>query len=490
MKYPGFISGLSLSPARQNDFGVLLNLFLERDQSPTARSEFIFRMAPGTVQYLNLGDGPVRGMFSIGGYIYAVAGGNVWQVDPSNIVTLLGTVANDFLPVYMCNDALQTLLVSDGVAYQFTNIAVTPVPGPPWTRAIDCCFMDSTFFVLDDPGTPTGGIIFFSAVNDALSFDPLDFFTAPASANKLVRIFVDHGLLWAFGYLTAQGFVTTPDLFNPFAPDKSQIIQTGIGAINSLQRQDDPINGGTFLIWQATNESGFGTIVKKVGADTVKISPPAIDALIQTLSAGQATSLTFQLDGHVWYQITFPVDNVTLRYDSSLPPEMAWSQVGWLNMDTGLQESHRGNCHARVGPYALVGDRETGILWLINTVIYIDNALGTEEHPIEWVRRGPIWGSTTKLSYVNNFVVSIEAGVGTAESGGDGGYDPIFSHRYSWDGGKSWSNNIEQRMGKFGETSVRAWWLQQGSGYLRQDEISGSAPVKTCIIEVLFNEDF
>src|SRR6185369_14324809 len=96
-----------------------------------------------------------------------------------------GTVANDGKPVKMVADAFQIFLCSAGFGYRIAAGVITPVPTPPWTTLIDIEFLHGLFVALDDDGGVAGGQFFLSALNDCLTWDPLDFSTVPANADKL-----------------------------------------------------------------------------------------------------------------------------------------------------------------------------------------------------------------------------------------------------------------------------------------------------------------
>jgi hypothetical protein len=474
VQYPSFVGGHAPGGASSQ---WCQNLFVQK-QPFGSKVPFLLRKAYGTQQFVDLGSGFSRGAFALEQYLYAVVGGNVWEISPSLAITLIGAVANDLQMVHMVNNPTQTMLASAGIGYKFTNTAVTVIPTPPWTTLLDCAYFKSTFLALDDDGLPTGGTVYYSTPDDCMTWDALDFFKSPSSANKLRRIFVHEGHLWVFGSLVTQGFIGQADADNPFVPDQGAALQVGIGALNSLQRLDSP-EGGSNLVWISANESGRATIVRLQGYQAVKISDSAIDTLIQAAGISDVTSLTFSIEGDNFAQWNFPSGRFSLRFNASVPIEHAWSMVGFSNSDTGLLEAHRGNCHALVGNLHVFGDREDGRLWIMDPTFQCDDQAGDND-PIIWIRRPPVMTTTQRQQYAN-VVLDCKVGVGTLIDGGVGNWDPQAFYAYSDDGGENFGTRRGRSMGKMGKYRTRLIWQRNGDSYSRQDEFSGSAAVETVL---------
>src|SRR6516162_5592081 len=153
--YEPFIDGTGHSNSPNFQLDRLQNMLLENRTMQGAKSDKVLIQAPGTNQFYDLGDGPVRGQIALEGYDYIVSGANVWSKDPSDVFTLIGTVANDGMPVRMCSNNTQIFFCSAGLGYVISG-GLFPVPSPPWTKLVDVEFFQAYFVGLDDDGSPTG----------------------------------------------------------------------------------------------------------------------------------------------------------------------------------------------------------------------------------------------------------------------------------------------------------------------------------------------
>lgn len=105
-----------------------------------------------------------------------------------------------------------------------------------------------------------------------------------------------------------------------------------------------------------------------------------------------------------------------------------------------------------------------------------------EEEPRRWLRRAPIMSSENRRVFYNLFELDIQTGVGLA-SGEPEDVDPEVMMRWSSDSGRTWSNELWRSMGKIGEYSKRLQWWRLGQGRNRVFEVSGSAKVRTVLLD-------
>lgn len=478
--YAPFIDGFGKSPSINFQLDNTLNMYVETAVMDAAESRKAIIGAPGTSFFLDLGDGPIRGQCSIEGYDFIVAGNNVWQKNADDSVILLGTVANDNLPVKMVSDATQIFLRSAGIGYQIRGFnPVLPVPAPPWTSLADVAFLHGYFIGLDDDGTPTGGQFFLSALNDCLTWDPLDFSNAPASGNKLRALATSHDELYVFGSVVIQPFYDSGAADFPIVPNQSGTMETGTIAKDSVcGLAAGPDTNDNVLYFLSETVNGHAQAIKLNGYSPARVSTDSLEAIWQTYSdISNCNVFTFQERGHQFVQYNFAA--ASWRYDSTTDK---WAQVGWLNQATGLQETHRAANHGFNLGRHLVGDRQAGIIWQLSSTVYsdgdpVDTSLTV---PQVSIRECLLPSKGTFLMFISRIELLGETGVGDG-SGVAPGDDPQVGLERSGNAGHSYLPVIQNvSMGKLGEYNKRMVWTTCGSFRMPAIRISTDAPVKRC----------
>src|ERR1041385_1228025 len=89
MHYPSFISGSYESASAGADCQKTVNLYPELVESGAGKNKAILRGTPGLALWLDLGEGPVRGMYECGGKVFAIAGKALYEI--TNGAMPLGT---------------------------------------------------------------------------------------------------------------------------------------------------------------------------------------------------------------------------------------------------------------------------------------------------------------------------------------------------------------------------------------------------------------
>lgn len=468
--FPGFIGSSYVSTAPEVDAEDLVNGYVEATtEAPSAKAPVVIFGSPGTILYMDLADvGPIRGMFELEDYTYVVSGANAYQIDPTGTVTNIGLVANDTLPVSWVFSATQGVLVSAGIAYALTGGVVVPIASPPWTLAIDCEFMDGYFSILDDDGLPAGGQFFISALNDATTYDPLDFSTAPASANKLRALKVLDENLFIFGTVVTQPFYNNGNADFPFTLNFTGIMQYGILAKATLCQMDNT------LFWIGRNKDGILQAFFADGYRPQRISDNAIEQQwLRYPSPDDAVAWTVQIKGHAWYHINFIQAQKSWRFDRATN---LWHRVAYRNTTTNAGECHRGNSHVVRSQKHLVGDRQTAKIWELSPTVYAD---GDDELVMMRRAQTPFQGNL--FSYYPIFELITPGGIGdgstnTPES------NPQWMLRWSNDSGHTWSKEYLLAAGRQGAYGTRLRKIGTGRGRNRVFEVSISAAVPRCLI--------
>ena len=93
----------------------MVNIFPEVIPEGGQEAAFLQR-CPGLTLLATLGVGPVRGLWTYGGYGYAVSGNTLYKINSSWVATAKGTVAGTG-PVSMSDNGTQMFIAANGPSY-------------------------------------------------------------------------------------------------------------------------------------------------------------------------------------------------------------------------------------------------------------------------------------------------------------------------------------------------------------------------------------
>lgn len=234
----------------------------------------------------------------------------------------LGTLASDRGRVYFAENGLTTLpdsstgdpggqiAISDGInIYTFAKNGAFSKAEMDDGSALD--FVPGTlafqngFFFANDLGSDR---IYASTLNESRVW-PVLFFDLVAARTRSCVAFKN--LLYVFGKDKTNLFYSQPSEPQfPYAPDVSRAWDYGCLSQASVATSQG------LIVWLGNTRYGAPTILMSTGGTPTGISTPGIDALIDSFETPQdAEGFMYEEDGHIFYQITFEADNITLLYD-------------------------------------------------------------------------------------------------------------------------------------------------------------------------------
>ena len=198
-----------------------------------------------------------------------------------------------------------------------------------------------------------------------------------------------------------------------------------------------------------------------------RVSTHAIEHAIQQYSlVSDAIGMTYQLEGHYFYVLTFPTGDATWVYDLTTG---LWHQWAWADSN-GLFHRHRANAIVTCYGVTLVGDWELGQLYVLDENIYQDNLA-----PIIRVKSWQHLVQDNKRVAYNSFVADMEVG----EDFSDGVLN--VSLALSDTKGKTWGNQIMQSLGGGGDYLTNVQWRRLGIARDRVFELSWSLNAETAL---------
>jgi hypothetical protein len=446
-----------------------LNVYFEIREDKD-KSRFAIFGTPGLTLLMqpSITTSAIRGMLGTPAALYVV-GSNQFQAI-QNLSTPPTTV-NPGTPLTTTSGQVSLatnntqVLVADGTQGMIYDVAANtfaPIGGAFPNKAQTLTFV-SSFFVAENPGTQQ---FFVSEANDGSTWDSLAFASASAYpgtiqavdnlSGNLIIFSTDHIEFW-------QDVGAAPE---PFQPIVSGAREFGLAAVFSRAHVDESI---CFL---AQNREGQVQIAQiSNGYDLEIISTPDIDALINSFDmTSDAVALSYGVDAHKFYQITFPSANRTFIWDSST--------AIWCEAQTGpsiVPTRHIGNLSTAFLGQIIISDYKTNNLYSLNPNVYTDNGAII---PRELITRHVL--SDFNRIRVAALYLDMETGVGLQSGQGS---NPQIMLSYSKDNGRTWSGERWASSGLIGHYQARVWWRRFGSTRDATFRIRMTDPVKFVITD-------
>lgn len=516
-----------------------MNMYLERIESGAGRNQYALYRHFGLKTWRTTALGlTCRGMLvdPTDGHLFTVQDGTIYDLLSDGTVNRSYAISSDGDLVSMDESRNSLFVVSNNILYRVNAAAVT-TPTLPFVPSAVAVI--GGYVVALQANTTT----FYFSSNDGATWPALNFQNSEAYPNSLVNIITDHTELWVFGNRRTQVYVVGDDPSAPLVALSAGVIEMGLSAKRAVVKMDNSI------FWLGQNRDGENMVWRANGYTPVRISTHAVENAFRGYGFyANATMQSLQINGHSCLRLTFPSANnglgATWEYDASLPTEMAWREVAWWNTELGRFERHRGNCYASAFGKILVGDHSNGFIYEMGPDFYSDFG-----YPLRYERRAPHVTRENKFIRYKNFEVVAQTGVGltgaawlhtydrpratfvtdlqaqvdagnvtTAQQtalqaifdrdpynqdlalpGTDSvltglgfyewGRNPQLGMRYSNDGGENWNAITYRDLGRAGNFNKRLKWWYLGKGRDRVWEVSGDAPVKTAIVQGIFDAD-
>mgnify|MGYP003649822552 CR=1 FL=1 len=422
------------------------------------RSQISVFGTPGYVLFVEFG-GVIRGMYSKGDYLYVVSSGTFWEVNNAGTKVSRGTLTTTSGTVYFADNATQVMLVDGTNGYTYTPSSTTfaqitdgdfPVPSTvTW---------DSGYFIVNKVASSR---FYISAINDGTTWAALDFASAEAEPDDLVRVIANNGELVLFGQATTEFWSNTGATDFPYARISGATNEWGLAAKASVARLDNS------LAYLAANKMGEVIVARLDGYSPQRISNFALEHTInEYTTTSDAIGYSYMLGGHPMYVLNFPSAGYTWLYDGSTGL--------WSSLKSHGITRHRSNYYANFINKNYVSDYETGEVYRLGQEIYDDNGMTIHR---KLVSKHVI--NDDKNLIVDEIQILMEPGVGVATGQGS---NPQAMLRYSKDGGHTWSAELWTTIGAIGQYRSRIMWSRLGAARDWIFELQMSDPVKFVVV--------
>ena len=241
-----------------------------------------------------------------------VAGNAVVSYDHNLVPTRIGTLATTTGEVFIAENNGGQVLFSDFVnlyiynqnTFTFGPVAINFTPG--------FISFQNTRFIAADIDTANWRL---SANNDGTSWPATAQFqgelqTKPDTVQAVVPMPGRGNMAFVFGNTVGEQWTDTGGALFPYSRNSSFNLDYGCISPSSIAYQ------GNYIVWVGISEEAGPVIMYTTGGDIKEVSTDGIDYLFSTLTAPQDCSgFLVKLDGHLFYQVTFRTDNITLSLD-------------------------------------------------------------------------------------------------------------------------------------------------------------------------------
>jgi len=425
------------------------------------RSRYTLYGLPGLEVFASIGDSQIRGLCSMGDYMYAVFRDTLYQVRNDGVVTSKGTLATTEGRVVFANNSDYLMIVDGTSGYTYrisTDTFATITDGDFPSNPITCAFLQGYFIVtardseqfdisdLDDPTTWLA-----------------DYDLAYADPDELIRAFAMQGLLVLLGgdSLEYWGYTGAADF--PYARVSASQYGWGLEARYSAAM----VNSRGFALMRR-REGGLG--VCQFGGEPQLVSPPDLCALFDAYDksgiVSTAIGSSFSIAGHPFYQIHFPNIGATWMYDTSTG---IWCQ----RKSYGLEHYRGVECVRHLGNNYWT-DYDSGVIWKQSqptvrsdntmdwsSVVWIEgqDADGNDQ-PVEFVVTSEhIHAQGNRGITINSLEIGMETGLGTQTGQGS---SPKVMLQMSGDRGHSFGPELQGDIGAAGHYDTRVRWHRLG----------------------------
>jgi hypothetical protein len=368
MIYPGFIGASDTLRARTVNAERTINWYPEI-ATGTPKSKTWLAPTPGLSPFVVLAAGPVRALFSEEGRCFVVSGAAFSELFADQTVVARGTVGMDAYPASISSngsDGHQLFIVSNGDGFIFdldanTLTALDVATAPDFPRPCRMgAFIDGYFLALQ----ANSDRFQVSALEDGLVWDPLDV-AQVSQTTGIVRALVPvHREVWLLGTSKTTVWADVGDPDFPFAPVPGAFIEQGIGSFFGWTVIDNA------LFWHGHTEDGGRVVYRAQGYQPQRISTHAVEQVWTALATVQdAIAWSYQDQGHTFVCFYLPSGETTWVFDGAT---QVWHERSLWDPTALAWTPHLGRTHTYAFDRHLVGDRQSGAVYEMNTTFADD----------------------------------------------------------------------------------------------------------------------
>ena len=433
-----------------------LNVYLE-NRPDGDKTKVAFIGTPGLVYKFSL-PFVIRSFVGTSNYLFAVAGSNFYNLNQNGNIVFQGSINTFQGNANIAVSPSQTLIVDGLNGYIYQNNLLTQISSAGFPNGCNTCTFVGGYFVVEQPGTQQ---FWVSNSYDGTTWNALAFASASQYPDTLVAVDSLNGNLLLFSQLHTEFWQNVGSTPEPFAPILPATTELGLAAIWSRAHV------GNNICFLAQNPQGSVQVAMASGYQITIISNPDIDYIMSTFSTvSDAVGMSYQVDNHSMYQITFPTANRTFLFDLTTG---VWSEMQ-TGIATGYAQRHIGNFAAQYAGQTMVSDYSNGNIYCFSPTAYTDNGATILRQLIT-----KHVSQSFNVFCIDELYFDMETGVGL-ESGQ--GSSPQIMIACSKDNGRTYSTYRYMDLGTTGTYLDRVITRQWGSARDFVFRIQMTDPVK------------
>ena len=447
------------------------------------KAQVVVRGTPGTVLFVTLPTSPIRGWHVVNNVLYAVSGQTLYSVSTLGVITVLGAMNSGTNTLCsIIDNGLQLLIVDGSFGWVYTLVT-----GSYFQSALNAAgslgkITDANFTSVLNGATSAAFIDGYGLVNrpgsrQAYVSELYDFthwtntsslptyFTKENNSDLLAAVDVLNGAVILWGTQTIEFWQDVGTYPGPFARINGSTQTWGLASMYSRAFLNNT------MIFLGQNPQGGVQVMMLNGYVPTRVSTSDIENLFSSFSTvADAIALTYLVDGHPMYQLSFPTAGRSFLYDSLTS---IWSEV-----QTGVtvMARHYGNLGIAFNAQNYMADYSSGNIYLVSTLNYTDN--GT---PIKRVAASRHIHGDGNVLNISQLWLDMATGVGLQAGQGS---NPKIMMRVSKDGGRTFPIERWAPIGAVGQyLAPRAIWRRLGSGRDFVFEFVMTDPVQFTIVK-------
>ena len=427
--------------------------------------------------------GAIRGFRPVGTVLYVVSSNTLYSISATGTQTNLGVLSSSSGYVGMTDNGVQLGIADGNHLYCYTIVTgsytqaglnasgsfgvVADANYPAGAKTLD--FINGNV-IAESPGsrnyfcsikydltgwTSASGLPIYAGKDDA--------------ADQIQAVSVINGIIVLLGYSTTEFWQNVGSSPLPFARITGTTKQWGLIAVRSLAMVMNAEGNGS-LYFLARTLNGGRKVVKVDGTNISPVSTEDIDNLLKKFTTvNDAVALSYAVDGHFFYQLTFPAAGRSFLYDATTN--------FWSEAQTGVAEQapHVARLGVVFNEQNYVCDSSTGKIYRLDLDVYTDNGTPIKRQ----VTSRHLQENGNEFS-LDELWLDLETGVGLQSGQGS---TPQIILRVSRDGGRVFGKENWVSFGKVGQyESPRAVWRRLGSALDMVLEFTMTDPVKFTLI--------
>ena len=331
-----------------------------------------------------------RNAIVMGELMYVVIGSGFYSIGAGGAAVLLGTVANDNLPVGLATDGTNLVITANTAKYAYTTTGgLETITDSDLGNAYTSAYIDSRFLYDQADGKFTA-----SALRDPTDVNALDFARAESSEDALLSVFTHNQLVYLCGGTTIEVWLSTGVGRPPF--QRQNIIQRGLIGRRAISSIDNVV----YFLDNSRRPN------RMTGMEYATMYSPALGEEFNSYTTVDdciVNAYSFEQENFV--DFTFPTENKTWTYHEL-------SQQWTKREDTS---GNRFRTPFYVNAYnKLLGlDHSTGKVYEFSKTAYQDDGSDITRTIDSDIITSELYGAEGLLMIASEFTVTI-----SAESGG------------------------------------------------------------------------